>query len=89
MNHRVRIFEVQPDAPVDPPVAIADRHVEAGTLDDARAKAAELFACERRPLRSLSFLADGGLVAYVLPPLPETEEPEKPRRRRRRPGGKR
>ena len=88
MKHAIRIFEVKPDAPVDPPVALADRHVEAGTLEEARAKAAELFAGERRPVRSLSFLADGGLVAYVLPPLPELAEPDKPRRRRRRPGGK-
>jgi len=89
VKHAVRTFEVKPDSPVAPPIVLEDRHVEAGTLEGARTKVAELFAAERRPVRSLSFLADGGLVAYVLPPLPEPDEAEKPRRRRRRPGGKR
>lgn len=89
MRHIVRIFEVAIDAPADPPVALEDRHVEAASLDAARTLAVELFGAERRPLRSISFLADGGLVAYVLPQLPEPEAPEKPRRRRRRSGGKR
>jgi len=89
VRHVVRTFEVVPDAPADPPVALGDRHVEAGSLEEARARATELFAGERRPVRSMSFLADGGLVAYVLPELPEPEEPDKPRRRRRRAGGKR
>jgi hypothetical protein len=89
VRHTIRTFEVKPDAPADPPVALGDRHVEADTLEEARAGATGLFTTERRPVRSLSFLADGGLVAYVLPELPEPVEPEKPRRRRRRPGGKR
>jgi len=89
VKHVVRTFEVKPNAPVDPPVALDDRHVEAGSLEEARTKVGELFAGERRPVRSLSFLGDGGLVAYVLPELPEPKEPEKPRRRRRRPGGRR
>jgi len=84
----IRTFEVKPDAPADPPVALQDRHVEAGTLEEARTRAAENFTNERRPLRSLSFLADGGLVAYVLPPIAEPQATEKPRRRRRA-GGKR
>jgi len=89
VRHVVRTFEVKPDAPAAPPVALEDRTVEAGTVDEARARAAELFAAERRPLRSLSFHADGGLAAYVLPALPEPEPSEKPRRRRRRAGGRR
>ena len=83
MKYAVKTFEMNPDAPTDPPVAIEDRHVESTTVDAARRAATELFAAERRPVRSLSFLADGGLVAYVLPVLPEPEE--KPKRRRRRP----
>jgi hypothetical protein len=66
-------------------VPLADRMVEATDIDDARARATELFQSERRPLRSLSCLAgSAGLVAYVLPPVP-AEEP----RTRRRPRGRR
>lgn len=80
-RYPVRVFEVAPDAPAAAPAPLPDRHVEAASVDEARAQAAALFAAERRPLRSLAFLADGGLVAYVLPPLPAPEE--RPRRRGR------
>jgi hypothetical protein len=78
----VRVFELEPSGSTSAPVPLADRTVEATDIDDARARVAELFQSERRPLRSLSCLAGGaGLVAYVLPPVPE-EEP-RPRRRTR------
>lgn len=84
-QHRIRVFEVQPHGSTEPPTPLPDRHVDAGSLDEAREKAAALFAAERRPVRSISCLAEGGLVAYVLP-LPEAEAaPE----RRRRPRGSR
>ena len=84
-QYLLRVFEVQPHGSVEPPAPLPDRHVDAGTLDDARKRATELFENERRPLRSISFLAEGGLVAYVLPPLPgPAPAPEQ----RRRPRGK-
>jgi hypothetical protein len=76
------VFELEPGGSTSAPVPLADRMVEATDIDDARARVAELFQGERRPLRSLSCLASSaGLVAYVLPPLLE-EEP-RPRRRTR------
>ena len=81
-KYLVRVFELEPGGSTSAPVPLADRTVEATDLDDARARVTELFQSERRPLRSLSCLAgSAGLVAYVLPPLPE-EEP-RPRRRMR------
>jgi hypothetical protein len=80
----VRVFEIEPGGSTNEPVPLADRAVEATDIDDARARAAELFQNERRSLRSLSCLAGAaGLVAYVLPPVP-TEEPRGPRRSRGR-----
>jgi hypothetical protein len=79
-QYLVRVFELEPGGSTNAPVPLADRAVEATDIDDARVRATELFQSERRPLRSLSCLAgSAGLVAYVLPPVPE----EAPRRLRR------
>ena len=81
-QYLVRVFELEPDGSTHEPVPLADRILEATDIDDARARAAELFQRERRPLRSLACLAGAaGLVAYVLPPVPE-EQPRGPRRSR-------
>jgi hypothetical protein len=83
-KYLVRVFELEPGGSTSEPVPLADRAVEATDVDDARARATELFQRERRPLRSLSCLAGStGLVAYVLPPIP-AEEPRGPRRMRGR-----
>jgi hypothetical protein len=83
-QYLVRAFELEPGGSTNAPTPLADRTVEATDIDDARARTAELFQRERRPLRSLSCLADGaGLVAYVLPPVPE-EQSKGPRRLRGR-----
>ena len=86
MKHTIRTFEVVPDVPA--PAPQSDRFVEADTIDAALAKAAKLFAEERRDVRALSCLASGGLVAYVFPPRPEPEPRKHPRDRRRRPPGR-
>lgn len=89
MRLPVRTFEVNPEAASAVPLALEDRFIEADTVDAARSRAAAVFAAERRPLRSLSFHADGGLVAYVMPPLPEPEPDtldERPKRKRRQRG---
>ena len=83
-QYLVRVFELEPNGSTNEPMPLADRTIEAADIDDARARATELFQSERRPLRSLSCLAGGaGLVAYVLPPAP-AEEPRGPRRLRGR-----
>jgi hypothetical protein len=83
-QYLVRVFELEPGGSTSEPMPLADRMLEATDIDDARARATELFQSERRPLRSLSCLAgDAGLVAYVLPPVPE-EQPRSPRRSRGR-----
>ena len=80
----VRVFELEPGGSTNEPVPLAARTVEATDIDDARARTAELFQREHRPLRSLSYLAGcAGLVAYVLPVVPE-EQPQGPRRLRGR-----
>lgn len=84
-KYLLRLFEVQPGGSTEPPVALDDRHIEAASIDEARTRATELLEAERRPLRSISCLADGGLLAYVLPPLPAAEaRPGRARRPRGR-----
>jgi hypothetical protein len=83
-HYLVRVFEIEPGGSTNQPMPLANRMIEATDIDDARVRAAELFQRERRPLRSLSCLAgSAGLVAYVLPPIPE-EQPQGPRRSRGR-----
>jgi hypothetical protein len=83
-QYLVRMFELEPGGSTSEPRPLADRTIEATDIDDARTRANELFQRERRPLRSLSCLAgSAGLVAYVLPPVPE-EQPRGPRRLRGR-----
>jgi hypothetical protein len=84
-RYTLRVFELDADGSTEPPAPLPDRQVEAGGLDEARAKAAELLSAERRTMCSLASLAGGaGLVAYVLPPLPDPVPKERKRRRRRR-----
>jgi len=82
MKHRIRVFEVQPDAPAAQPVALDDCHVEAASVDASLRRAIELFGGLRRQVRSLSLHVDGGLLAYVYPAQPEPES--KPAKRKRR-----
>jgi hypothetical protein len=83
-QYLIRVFELEPGGSTSEPMPLADCKVAATDIDDARTRATELFQRERRPLRSLSCLAGGtGLVAYVLPPVPE-EQPRGPRRSRGR-----
>jgi hypothetical protein len=83
-QYLVRVFELEPGGSTSEPMPLADRMLEATDIDDARARTTELFQRERRPLRSLSCLAgSAGLVAYVLPPVPE-EQPRGLRRSRGR-----
>ena len=82
MRHRLRVFEVQPDAPAAQPVALDDCHVEADTVDASLREATKLFGGLRRQIRSLSLHVDGGLLAYVYPQAPEMAP--KPAQRKRR-----
>ena len=83
-QYLVRVFELEPGGSTSEPMPLADRTVAATDIDDARGRATALFESERWPLRSLSCLAGAaGLVAYVLPPVPE-EQPRGPRRLRGR-----
>ena len=85
MKHRIRVFEVKPDAPAAQPVALDDCHVEADTVDASLRQASELFGGLRRQIRSLSLHVDGGLLAYVYPQAPDPEpKPAKRKRRGRR-----
>lgn len=82
-KYLLRVFEVKPQG-AEAPVRLPDRDIEAESIDEARTKASETLAQERRLVRSLSCLAEGGLVAYVLPPQPEpAAEPARTRRHRR------
>ena len=71
MNHQVHVYQIGRDArPTDPPQPIDGFDVAADTVDDARAAALARLASEGRTVRSLSFLADGGLAAIVTQPSP-------------------
>ena len=71
MNHQVHLFQIDRDAkPTDRPQAAGSFDVDADTLDGARSAALTRLASEGRTVRSLSFLADGGLAAIVTQPPP-------------------
>jgi len=71
MNHQVHLYQIDRDAkPADPPQPTGRFQVTADTLDGARAAAIARLTAEGKTLRSLSFLADGGLAAVVMDPPP-------------------
>jgi hypothetical protein len=71
MNHQVEVMEIARDAKPDERPLVIDRFaVSAGTVDEARKAALARLASDGRRVRSLSFLAAGGLVAIVNPPEP-------------------
>jgi len=83
MKVMLRVFEVNPNASTDALIALPDRTLETESMDAARRDAYQAMIQERRMVRSVSFLADGGLVAYVLPPEPEPTPSRKSNIKRR------
>ena len=83
MDYPVKVFEVASDAkPGDRPRELSGFAVSGETAEDARRLVLARLAGERRTIRTLSFTADGGLAAVVLPPAPEPKLPAPARRRR-------
>ena len=86
MNFSVKVLEIARDAkPEAKAVPATDFAVSAETLEDARRAALARLAADGRSVRSLSFTADGGIAAVVLPkakPVPP------PRAARRAKGGR-
>jgi len=71
MNHQVHLFQIDRDAkPTDRAEPAGCFDVAADTHDQARAAALARLQAEGRTVRSLSFLADGGLAAVVTQPAP-------------------
>lgn len=87
MNHPVHLFQIDRDAkPTDRAEPAGCFEVAADTREDARRAALERLRADGRTVRSLSFVADGGLAAVVLPPAPPPEPVPVPRARRVRGG---
>ena len=83
MDFMVKVFELTREAkPDEKPTELSSFAVSGETAEDARRAAAVRLEAEGRSIRSLSFLADGGLAAVVFPPIPKPTQ--KPRSRRRR-----
>jgi hypothetical protein len=83
MDYPVKVFEVTNDAkPGERPRELPGFAVSGESADDARRSVLARLTGERRAVRTLSFTADGGLAAVVLPPAPEPK-PAAPSRRRR------
>lgn len=71
MNHQVQLFHIDRDAkPADRPRPAGAFVVAADTADQARTAALAQLAADGLTVRSLSFLADGGLAAVVTEPAP-------------------
>ncbi len=71
MNYLVKVFEVPRDA--DRPQELNGFAVSGSSVDEARRAAVSRLTAEGRVVRSLSFTADGGIAAVVVPPeLPAT-----------------
>ena len=71
MKHNVQLFHIDRDAkPTDRPQPAGSFEVDADTHDAARAAALMRLASDGRTVRSLSFLASGGLAAVVTEPAP-------------------
>jgi len=84
MNFPVKVLEIPRDAkPEERAVAASDFAVSADTLEDARRAALARLAADGRSVRTLSFMADGGLAAVVFPAEPPAPTPAQPARRRR------
>jgi hypothetical protein len=85
MDYPVKVFEITRDAEPDTkPTPAAGFAVSADTIEDARQAARARLTADGRTVRSLSFTADGGIAAVVLPkalPVPA------PRAARRSKGG--
>ncbi|MBI5549511.1 MAG: hypothetical protein HY901_36960 [Deltaproteobacteria bacterium] len=74
MNHQVRVLEIAPEAKAaDRPRALDGFAVSADTLEEARRATAARREAEGLVVRSLSFLAAGGLVAVVHPSTAPTK----------------
>lgn len=83
MDYPVKVFEVTSDAkPGDRPRELPGFAVSGESADDARRSVLARLSGERRPIRTISFTADGGLAAVVLPPTPASTPPAPSRRRR-------
>lgn len=87
MNVPVKVLEIARDAkPEARAMPASDFAVSAETVEDARRAALARLAADGRQVRSLSFLADGGIAAVVYPPEPlpvPAPAPAPPARRRR------
>jgi hypothetical protein len=71
MNHQVHLFQIDRDAkPTDRPLPAGSFDVDADSLDGARTAALARLASEGQTVRSLSFLADGGIAVVVTQPAP-------------------
>ncbi len=83
MDYPVKIFEMASDAkPGDRPRELPGFAVSGETVEDARRSVLARLGGERRTVRTLSFTADGGLAAVVLPPAPASQLPAPARRRK-------
>jgi len=70
-NHQVHVFHIDRDAKqADRPQPVGDFTVAADSHEHARAAALARLKAEGRTVRSLSFLADGGLAVVVTQPAP-------------------
>jgi hypothetical protein len=71
MKYQVQLFYIDRDAkPTDRPRPAGSFEVDVDTRDAARAAALMRLASDGRTVRSLSFLADGGLAAVATEPAP-------------------
>jgi hypothetical protein len=81
MEYPVKVFEIARDAEPDTkPTPAAGFAVSADTIEDARQMARTRLTADGRALRSLSFTADGGIAAVVLPPAKPVPTPRAARR---------
>ncbi len=82
MNHQVQVFEIGRDAkPEDRPRAVDGFAVTGDTHEEARRAALARLKSDGRTVRSISFLAEGGLAAVVMPPPPPSVPPKARRAR--------
>jgi hypothetical protein len=71
MKYQVQLFHIDRDAkPTDRPQPAGGFDVEADTHAAARGAVLTQLAADGRTVRSLSFLADGGLTAIITDPAP-------------------
>ena len=83
MNHQVQVFEIARDAkPEERPQPAEGFAVTADTNDEVRRAALARLKSDGRTVRSISFLADGGLAVVVTQPAPAPAAPLKARRAR-------